>query len=276
MDAGAVVVSHGLLTERLNGRLGKVMETAGPRVCVRFDRTERSSWKKLKPENLRPVAAPVAAELGEPFIPALEQLPAVLSCCDARTLCSVRAVDRARRGWDAPAEEAWHRACSDAWARLSPRFHAGAHARLIAELRGSTWRQLYHHQRSVLLDPLEPWDLAELRWGFNFSARAGGGGLQTAQLVRFDGGREGSLHMQGYPPLPYSLGDDGLELHISNFPVHHVRREPSGEWSIRNENVVFISAAVGTSLRNFPDKELIGIGAITDDDTDNDDDHHYE
>ena len=55
MDAGAVVVSHGLLTERLNGRLGKVMETAGPRVCVRFDRTERSSWKKLKPENLRPV-----------------------------------------------------------------------------------------------------------------------------------------------------------------------------------------------------------------------------
>ena len=115
----------------------------------------------------------------------------------------------------------------------------------------------------MLLDPLQPWDLTQLCWGLNWSGRAGRG-LGTAQLVRFDGGREGFVSFFGpdrrtVSVTSYSLGDDGLKLH-SNFGVHHVRREPSGEWSIRNHMMNFISAAAGTALLDFPDKYFIGLG----------------
>ena len=43
----------------------------------------------------------------------------------AAALCTVVGEDTVTLKRDAPAEDAWHRACCDAWARLSPRFHAG-------------------------------------------------------------------------------------------------------------------------------------------------------
>lgn len=44
---------------------------------------------------------------------------------------------------------------------------------------------------------------------------------------------------------------EGQVLQISNFPDHHVRRLPNGEWAIQNENVVLVSCHTPQDLTSI-------------------------
>lgn len=106
-------------------------------------------------------------------------------------------------------------------------------------------------------------ELLSLKWHFNFSERAGGRALDSAQVVRFERMRQedcdqwmGVARIRGYPPLLWSLttetfrqDGDGTPiasqsqlLKIPCFPPHHVRRIGNMEWIIENENVSFVSS----------------------------------
>lgn len=81
-------------------------------------------------------------------------------------------------------------------------------------------------------------DLDTLDWLFNYHPLAGGMGRLTLVSCSFD---VSFLSLHPFPPLPYSIEDDGSILQISDFPPHDISRLPDGEWLIKNENVTFVS-----------------------------------
>lgn len=265
---GDIVVLHGLQSSRgvlLNGRLGQVHPEpiTNGRLCIRcMPSHSQADCKRVNPQNLRAItpapagsieAAGVIAQLAQGFL-----LKEVLEILPVEELCCLRSCNRQFLHWDAfLASTAWQQACTRHWASKSPRFHLTDARRLelTAAFPSSGWRQFYHNQMSAAREPFQSSDFTELSWAFNFSVSAGGNGLGTAQLVKFGptDATHGSLFLRGYPPLPYVLHDDGGCLDIANFPIHVIRRLPSWEWHIRNDNVILIS---GPALSRLPDLPL--------------------
>lgn len=193
----------------------------------------------------------------------------------AEALCAFRACSRKCLRLDFEmGSDAWRAACEQHWGSKSSRFHLTdvRGAELAMAFPGAAWRQLYHSQMSAAREPFGLRHLTELSWAFNFTRDAGGCGLRTAQIVRFEDKSEsmggGLLHMRGHQPLPCRLHDDSV-LQIANFPPHGVRRLPSWEWRISNANVILLSGpllpvelSVEDTIRNlhaFPDSGLLGI-----------------
>ena len=59
-----------------------------------------------------------------------------------------------------------------------------------------------------------------------------------------------------YGSLLFQLSMDGSQLQVSGAPFR-MQRERSGEWSMRSPTAVFISAASGTELADFPDQDQL-------------------
>lgn len=288
---GDVVIIHGLEGDAqryLNGRLAEVRggQPASGLLLVRLDPTDPvDAWKQVPACNLRS-ASEAAPDCPRESVGALAALSGplllqeVLAGLCADSLCSLRACSTQCLHFDSElGSEAWERACASCWSSKSPRYHlTGARKReLEAAFPGASWRQLYHSLASAAREPFDARHLTALSWAFNFTREAGGTGLRTLQIVRFEvplalehqPASCGVLRMRGYPPLTCKLHESVLR--IANFAPHGIRRLPSWEWKISNSNVIFVSGPalpdpdelsvdeVITNLQLFPDTGLLGI-----------------
>ncbi|CAK0837506.1 unnamed protein product [Prorocentrum cordatum] len=288
---GDVVVIQGLLGAaelHLNGRLAQVMRPVRPADphetgtwCVRLEPCDpEGAWLRLRPARLRAALAATPAHgpcQGADAIGRLAHMSPmrdVLRGLGAEALCALRACGRRCLRLDHEmGSAAWRTACERQWGSKSSRFHLTDErsAELARAFPGASWRQLYHSHMSAAREPFGPRHLTELSWGFNFTREAGGVGLMTAQIVRFEDKSESMgcsvLHMRGFQPLPCRL--HGSVLQIANFAPHIIRRLPSWEWQIANSNVIFLSGpllpvelSVDDTIRSlhlFPDSCLLGI-----------------
>jgi len=189
-------------------------------------------------------------------------LVGVLLYLDVHDLCRFCSVDSHRQSFEL-ADNAWCQLCEICWRNKSARYRlTPERARLLATtFPGAMWRD--HYRRAVLeghREQLKAEELQDLKWAFNFTPQAGGRGTATKQFVEFapsdPGSAKGFLMMKGYPPLPYELKNSGTVLDIANFPPHYVKRLPTWEWEITNENVTFVSCVdndVQYSDRGFLD-----------------------
>lgn len=171
----------------------------------------------------------------------------VLLYLDAPALCALNTVDMHRRSNEL-ADTAWCQLCEICWREKSPRYQLTTErtCQLVSSAPSDTWRE---HYRDALIDGrrqcLKPGELDSLKWAFNFTPQAGGQGKASMQFVEFrasePGSSRGHLILNGYPPLPYRLNEDGSCLDVANFPPHYVKRLDSWEWEITNDNVTFVS-----------------------------------
>lgn len=183
------------------------------------------------------------------FLASLEDarvIVGVLMGLDATDLARLMAADKRRLDSELT-ENAWCQLCEICWRSKSVRYRlTPERAQHLASSTGASWRQHFKQaQRDGQRNQLQPEELSELRWAFNFTMQAGGRGRETMQFVEFQaagpGSSEGILLMRGYPPLPYVLSADGKVLDIANFPPHYVRRLDTWEWEITNDNVTLVS-----------------------------------
>eukprot|EP00929_Paragymnodinium_shiwhaense_P079604 TRINITY_DN41498_c0_g1_i1.p1 TRINITY_DN41498_c0_g1~~TRINITY_DN41498_c0_g1_i1.p1 ORF type:complete len:404 (+),score=43.12 TRINITY_DN41498_c0_g1_i1:94-1305(+) len=300
LEQHAVVVMSGLTSETgklLNGRLGKVVaiQEESERAAVQLQSLHGvQETKRVLPKNLRRVDMPVqiplpaslsaSSRLGDGScsssssqpIAVLEEaqvIREVMEFLDATSLCEVRAAGRQGFHWDLRfACTAWKGLCKHLLASRAPRFHLTEEraANLNEQFPRVRWFHLYHHLLAGARDPIHPRELADLQWAFNFSGPAGGRGLLTAQIVRFEPSiydesrctKTGYMHLENYPPLPYELQvsqGGASSLQIANFPIHPVERLPSWEWRISNANVVLVSGMGCESVQSFHDRVLVAV-----------------
>ena len=106
-------------------------------------------------------------------------------------------------------------------------------------------RDWFLHERADLKrTAITQGDLVDYIWRLRFRER-GHAGVQTRELppraVRFV--PNGPFLLEGFPPMPWSVAEDGLSVVIANFPPHRVQRRAHYDhgWTLENENVILWS-----------------------------------
>ena len=112
-------------------------------------------------------------------------------------------------------------------------------------LAGGSCRDWFIHERADLRrTAITQGDLVDYIWRLRFRER-GHAGVQTRELppraVRFV--PNGPFLLEGFPPMPWSVAEDGLSVVIANFPPHRVQRRAYYDhgWTLENENVILWS-----------------------------------
>ena len=112
-------------------------------------------------------------------------------------------------------------------------------------LAGGSCRDWFIHERADLTrTAITQGDLVDYIWRLRFRER-GHAGVQTRELppraVRFV--PNGPFLLEGFPPMPWSVAEDGLSVVIANFPPHRVQRRAHYDhgWTLENENVILWS-----------------------------------
>ena len=112
-------------------------------------------------------------------------------------------------------------------------------------LAGGSCRDWFIHERADLKrTAITQGDLVDYIWRLRFRER-GHAGVQTRELppraVRFV--PNGPFLLEGFPPMPWSVAEDGLSVVIANFPPHRVQRRTHYDhgWTLENENVILWS-----------------------------------
>ena len=112
-------------------------------------------------------------------------------------------------------------------------------------LDGGSCRDWFIHERADLKrTAITQGDLVDYIWRLRFRER-GHAGVQTRELppraVRFV--PNGPFLLEGFPPMPWSVAEDGLSVVIANFPPHRVQRRTHYDhgWTLENENVILWS-----------------------------------
>ena len=112
-------------------------------------------------------------------------------------------------------------------------------------LDGGSCRDWFIHERADLTrTAITQGDLVDYIWRLRFRER-GHAGVQTRELppraVRFV--PNGPFLLEGFPPMPWSVAEDGLSVVIANFPPHRVQRRAYYDhgWTLENENVILWS-----------------------------------
>ena len=112
-------------------------------------------------------------------------------------------------------------------------------------LDGGSCRDWFIHERADLKrTAITQGDLVDYIWRLRFRER-GHAGVQTRELppraVRFV--PNGPFLLEGFPPMPWSVAEDGLSVVIANFPPHRVQRRAYYDhgWTLENENVILWS-----------------------------------
>ena len=112
-------------------------------------------------------------------------------------------------------------------------------------LDGGSCRDWFIHERADLKrTTITQGDLVDYIWRLRFRER-GHAGVQTRELppraVRFV--PNGPFLLEGFPPMPWSVAEDGLSVVIANFPPHRVQRRAHYDhgWTLENENVILWS-----------------------------------
>ena len=112
-------------------------------------------------------------------------------------------------------------------------------------LAGGSCRDWFIHERADLKrTAITQGDLVDYIWRLRFRER-GHAGVQTRELppraVRFV--PNGPFLLEGFPPMPWSVAEDGLSVVIANFPPHRVQRRAHYDhgWTLENENVILWS-----------------------------------
>ena len=136
----------------------------------------------------------------------------VLAMLDHKGLTRVEATTKITRALDV--DKLWYTLTERALSRKSGRFSV---ARWQARFPDASWKLRFMHidsenkRRNITEAELSEGSDQSLRWLFNFKPAAGGASTATIQEGRFVSEEredaQGSLHMQGYPPLPYKLVD---------------------------------------------------------------------
>ena len=110
---------------------------------------------------------------------------------------------------------------------------------------GGSCRDWFLHDRADLKrTAITQGDLVDYIWRLRFRER-GHAGVQTRELppraVRFV--PNGPFLLEGFPPMPWSVAEDGLSVVIANFPPHRVQRRAHYDhgWTLENENVILWS-----------------------------------
>ncbi len=106
-------------------------------------------------------------------------------------------------------------------------------------------RDWFLHERADLKRTvITQGDLVDYIWRLRFRER-GHAGVQTRELppraVRFV--PNGPFLLEGFPPMPWSVAEDGSAVMIANFPPHRVQRRAHYDhgWTLENENVILWS-----------------------------------
>ena len=112
-------------------------------------------------------------------------------------------------------------------------------------LAGGSCRDWFIHERADLKrTAITQGDLVDYIWRLRFRER-GHAGVQTREspprAVRFV--PNGPFLLEGFPPMPWSVAEDGLSVVIANFPPHRVQRRAHYDhgWTLENENVILWS-----------------------------------
>ena len=112
-------------------------------------------------------------------------------------------------------------------------------------LAGGSCRDWFIHERADLRrTAITQGDLVDYIWRLRFRER-GHAGVQTRELppraVRFV--PNGPFLLEGFPPMPWSVAEDGLSVVIANFPPHRVQRRAHYDhgWTLENKNVILWS-----------------------------------
>ena len=112
-------------------------------------------------------------------------------------------------------------------------------------LDGGSCRDWFIHERADLKrTTITQGDLVDYIWRLRFRER-GHAAVQTRELppraVRFV--PNGPFLLEGFPPMPWSVAEDGLSVVIANFPPHRVQRRAHYDhgWTLENENVILWS-----------------------------------
>ena len=115
----------------------------------------------------------------------------------------------------------------------------------LPEASALSCRDWFVHERADLKrTAITQGDLVDYIWRLRFRER-GHAGVQTRELppraVRFV--PNGPFLLEGFPPMPWSVAEDGLSVVIANFPPHRVQRRAYYDhgWTLENENVILWS-----------------------------------
>ena len=106
------------------------------------------------------------------------------------------------------------------------------------------WRDRYLHERAdIRRTAITREDLVAHSWRLRF--REPGGGVQVREVppraCRFLS--DGMFRLEGFPPMEWSVAEDGGAVVISNFPPHRVQRRAHYDhgWTLENKNVILWS-----------------------------------
>ena len=118
------------------------------------------------------------------------------------------------------------------------------HERRVLAMDNVPWRDRYLRERADLTrTAITRDDLVAHSWRLRF--REPGGGVQVREVppkgCRFLS--DGMFRLEGFPPMEWSVAEDGGAVAISNFPPHRVQRRAHYDhgWTLENENVILWS-----------------------------------
>ena len=118
------------------------------------------------------------------------------------------------------------------------------HERRVLAMDNVPWRDRYLHERADLRrTAITRDDLVAHSWRLRF--REPGGGVQVREVppraCRFLS--DGMFRLEGFPPMEWSVAEDGDAVVISNFPPHRVQRRAHYDhgWTLENKNVILWS-----------------------------------
>ena len=118
------------------------------------------------------------------------------------------------------------------------------HERRVLAMDNVPWRDRYLRERADLTrTAITRDDLVAHSWRLRF--REPGGGVQVREVppkgCRFLS--DGMFRLEGFPPMEWSVAEDGDAVVISNFPPHRVQRRAHYDhgWTLENENVILWS-----------------------------------
>ena len=118
------------------------------------------------------------------------------------------------------------------------------HERRVLAMDNVPWRDRYLHERAdIRRTAITRDDLVAHSWRLRF--REPGGGVQVREVppkgCRFLA--DGMFRLEGFPPMEWSVAEDGGAVVISNFPPHRVQRRAHYDhgWTLENKNVILWS-----------------------------------
>ena len=118
------------------------------------------------------------------------------------------------------------------------------HERRVLAMDNVPWRDRYLRERADLTrTAITRDDLVAHSWRLCF--REPGGGVQVREVppkgCRFLS--DGMFRLEGFPPMEWSVAEDGGAVVISNFPPHRVQRRAHYDhgWTLENKNVILWS-----------------------------------